>query len=294
MTALSEERVAGGRRQVLAAVGSLALLAGTSLGAGATTAGIGAAARPVSRAGARLHVEVEGRGAPVLLMHGGLGHLGWFDGLRRHLVASGRQVVLFDTRGMGRSSLGEGLSYGAAELDAYAVLDALNVPRTDVIGFSDGGIVGYRMAARADSRVSRLVTIGSRFSAENGRGMWPAFDGWNRASLAAGDFHFIVEDYDRLSPDRDFDRLMRQAVAMWKDDGPQGHPGQAALARITQPVLVAVGDRDPFLSVADAVTVRATLKQAQLLVRPGATHPAYRERPEVFVPALDALLKAPA
>jgi pimeloyl-ACP methyl ester carboxylesterase len=203
-------------------------------------------------------------------------------------------VILFDTRGMGRSSLGDGLSYGAAELDALAVLDTLGVRRVDVIGFSDGGIVGYRMAARADSRVIRLVTIGSRFSAENGRAMWPAFDGWSRASLSAGDFRFIVDDYDRLSPDRDFDRLLRQAVAMWKDDGAQGHPGLAGLGRITQPVLVVVGDRDPFLAVGDAQAAQRALGRSQLLVVPGATHPAYRERPEVFVPALEALLRTPA
>jgi pimeloyl-ACP methyl ester carboxylesterase len=275
------------RRRVLGATAAAALLAVRD------AAGAPAKGRTITRTGARLHVETEGHGAPVLLLHGGLGHLGWFDDLRRHLVTAGRRVILFDTRGMGRSSLGEGLSYGAAELDAYAVLDALDLRRADVIGFSDGGIVGYRMAARADSRVTRLVTIGSRFSAENGRGMWPAFDGWNRASLLAGDFRFIVEDYDRLNPDRDFDRLMRQAVAMWKDDGPQGHPGLDALGRITQQVLVAVGDRDPFLALADASTARAQVKRGQLLVVPGAGHPAYRERPDVFLPALDAFLKLP-
>jgi pimeloyl-ACP methyl ester carboxylesterase len=248
--------------------------------------------RAVTREGARLHVETEGRGEPVLLLHGGLGHLGWFDGLRKHLVSRQHQVILMDTRGMGRSSFGAALSYAAAELDAYAVLDAVGVQRAAVIGFSDGGITGYRMAARVDSRVTRLVTIGSRWSAENGRAMWPAFDSWSRKSLLEGDFKFIVEDYDRLNPDRDFDRLMRAAVAMWKDDGPSGHPGAAALERITQRVLVAVGDADPFLSVADAASARARLKNAQLLVIPGATHPAYRERPDVFLPALDAFLKA--
>jgi pimeloyl-ACP methyl ester carboxylesterase len=249
--------------------------------------------RTVSRDGARLHVEVEGRGEPVLLLHGGLGHLGWFDELRRHLAARGRQVVLVDTRGMGRSSLGASLSYAAQEADAIAVLDALGLGRVDLIGFSDGGIVGYRLAARADSRVRRLVTIGSRWTAEHGRSMWPTFDGWNRKSLSEGPFKFIVDDYDRLSPDRDFDRLMKAAVAMWKDDGPQGHPG-AQIERIAQPVLVAVGDGDPFLAVADAAMAKARMKNAHLLVVPAATHPAYRERPDVFLPALDRLLASSA
>jgi pimeloyl-ACP methyl ester carboxylesterase len=273
---------------------SLTAQAQTNTGASPATAGAGAATtRSVSRDGARLHVELEGRGEPILLLHGGLGHLGWFDELRRHLVARGRQVVLVDTRGMGRSSLGASLSYAAQEADATAVLDALGLARVDLVGFSDGGIVGYRMASRTDSRVRRLVTIGSRWSAENGRGMWPAFDGWNRKSLSEGPFKFIVDDYDRLNPDRDFDRLMKAAVAMWKDDGPQGHPG-AQIERIAQPVLVSVGDGDPFLSVADAAIAKARIKNAQLLVVPAATHPAYRERPDVFMPALDRFLASSA
>lgn len=277
------------RRAILAGTTVLAVAFGSSAQAQSTPA----CSHTVSRAGAQLHVATEGTGEPVLMLHGGLGHMGWFDDLRRHLVARGRHVVLVDTRGMGRSTLGDGLSYAQQEHDAHAVLDALGIARADVIGFSDGGIVGYRMAARADSRVRRLVTIGSRWSAENGRGMWPAFDGWNRKSLSEGPFKFIVDDYDRLNPDRDFDRLIRAAVAMWKDDGPNGHP-QALLDRIAQPVLVAVGDGDPFLSVADAAAAKARIKAGQLLVVPRAGHPAYRDRADVFMPALDALLAAKA
>jgi pimeloyl-ACP methyl ester carboxylesterase len=246
--------------------------------------------REVVREGAKLYVEVHGTGEPVVLLHGGLGHMGWFDQLRTHLITRKRQVVLIDTRGMGRSSLGSAvLSYETQELDVYAVLDALNIAQTDLIGFSDGGIAGYRMAARSNSRVRRLITIGSRWSAENGRSMWSAFESWNRKSLSEGTFKFIVDDYDRLNPDRDFDRLVRSAVSMWKDDSASGHPN-AAIDRIGQPVLVAVGDADPFFSVQDAATAKSRIKNAHLMVIPGATHPAYREQPAIFFSALDAFM----
>ncbi len=244
-----------------------------------------------SRGGAAIHYQTHGSGNPILLLHGGLGHSGWFDGLRDHLVGRGWQVTLIDTRGMGRSSLGDiALSYAAQEEDAYAVMDALGIEACPVIGFSDGGIVGYRMASRPSPRVTRLVTIGARWSAENGRGMWEVFDSWNREALWAGDFRFIVDDYDRLNPDGDFDRMIGQAIAMWKDSGPDGHP-EEAVETISVPVLVAVGDSDPFLSVADANEARAHIPNARLLVVPGASHPAYQERPDIFLPALDAFLE---
>ncbi|MEL6102989.1 MAG: alpha/beta hydrolase [Pseudomonadota bacterium] len=244
----------------------------------------------VSHAGADIYYETHGHGSPILLLHGGLGHSGWFEGLRDHLAASGYQVVLIDTRGMGRSSLGDvPLTYAAQEEDAHAVLDAIGIATCPVIGFSDGGIAGYRMAARREPRVSKLVTIGARWSAENGRGMWDTFDTWNRESLGAGDFSFIVNDYDRLNPDGDFDAMVTQATAMWKDSGEDGHP-EERIGQISIPVLVTVGDSDPFLSVGDADDARRQIENAQLLVVPGATHPAYQERPNIFLPALDAFL----
>ena len=272
------------------AIGMGALAAATNPVRAASSQGI--TSRTVERAGAKLYVESEGTGEPVLLLHGGLGHMGVFAGLRKQLVNMGRQAVLIDTRGMGRSSLGsETLSYGVQEQDAYAVMDALAIRACPVVGFSDGGIVGYRMAASPTSRVNRLVTIGSRWSAENGRAMWEAFDSWDRAFFEASDFRFLVDDYDRLSPDGDFDRMMKQAAAMWKDSGPDGHP-EAAIDSIAVPVLIAVGDSDPFLSVNDAADAKRRIAGASLLVLPNAGHDAFVQRPSVFEPALGQFLTA--
>jgi pimeloyl-ACP methyl ester carboxylesterase len=78
----------------------------------------------------------------VLLLHGGLGHMACFGGLLRHLAERGRSVLLVDSRGLGRLSLGNGLSYAAQGQEALAVLHALGVPGCDLIGLSDGGVVG--------------------------------------------------------------------------------------------------------------------------------------------------------
>ena len=76
---------------------------------------------------------------------------------------------------------------------------------------------------------------------------------------------------------------------MWKDSGPDGHP-EERINEIAIRALITVGDSDPFLSVADADNARRQIENAQLLVVPGATHPAYQERPDIFLPALDAFL----
>jgi pimeloyl-ACP methyl ester carboxylesterase len=232
-----------------------------------------------------------GSGDTVLVLHGGLGHSGWMKTVVDALAPRYR-VITIDTRGMGRSSLGmRPLSYERQAQDALTVLQTLGVSNYHLVGFSDGGIVGMRMAATANTRLRKLVTVGSRWSAENGRSMWPAFDGWNSRSLSEGQFKFIVDDYNRMSPDRNFDRLMQQAAAMWKDDGANGHPN-ATIERIVQPTLVMVGDRDPFLSVADAATARSRIRNSELMVVPGGTHAIHNERPDLVLPAITRFLAA--
>ena len=243
----------------------------------------------VEHDGARIYVECEGTGTPVLLLHGGLGHMGWFSELRSHLSQQ-YQVVLVDTRGCGRSAMGfKGISYGQQERDVLTILEQIGIQQCTVIGFSDGGIVGMRLAARKNSPVSQLVTIGSRWRATHGQEMWQEFDSWSRASLSAEPSRFIVEDYDRLNPDQDFERLLRLSVAMWKDDGIDGHPGDR-VDNIRVPFLIVVGDRDPFMSVDHCAELRQRVTNSELLVIPNGTHPAYRERPDLFIPALDRFL----
>lgn len=245
--------------------------------------------RTVRHDGADLHVEVEGAGAPILLLHGGLGHMGTLATLRAHLVPRWR-VILMDSRGMGRSSLGSrGLSYQRHEEDALAVLDALGVRSCPVVGFSDGGITAMRMAAQDDGRVSALVVIGSRWRAEHGRHLWDAFKQANRETLSDGPHASLIEDYDRLSPDQDFDRLGRASAAMWRDTGASGYPGDRVDA-ISVPLLIVVGDRDPIMFVEPCAELRSRVATSQLLVLPIAGHAAHAERADLFHPALDSFL----
>lgn len=240
----------------------------------------------VRHRGAALVVESEGSGPPVLLLHGGLGHMGTLAGPRRALVAAGYRVVAVDARGMGRSSMGEAaLSYGQLEEDALAVLGALDIAACACLGFSDGGIVGLRLTARAGSPLRALVTVGARWRVDQGRHLWPAMEKTDRRTLSAGPLAGVVSDYERLSPDGDFDALGRASAQMWRDSGPTGHPEDQVDA-IAAPLLIAVGDRDPILSVSAALALRDRVSGSELLVLPGAGHAAFDERPELFEPAL--------
>jgi pimeloyl-ACP methyl ester carboxylesterase len=114
--------------------------------------------------GAHIHYVAYGKGEPVLLLHGGLSNkLSWFSQIP-WLVASGRRVVLIDTRGHGDSTAGNTkLSYQIFAKDTLQVLDRLGIQRTDIIGWSDGGIIALLLGLEAPGRVGRIVAISANF-----------------------------------------------------------------------------------------------------------------------------------
>lgn len=96
-------------------------------------------------------------GPPVVLLHAFPLSSDVFDRLRRHL--DGSRVVRVDLPGLGRSaSAAVGEPSVAAMADAVvAVLDAVGVDRTVVLGVSTGGYVALELAARHPHRVGGLV-----------------------------------------------------------------------------------------------------------------------------------------
>jgi class 3 adenylate cyclase len=73
-------------------------------------------------------------------------------------VAHARRAVMYDRRGLGGSQREvDDLSLDAQVADLDAVVDHLELDRTDMIGFHDGAAVAVAYAARYPERVSRLV-----------------------------------------------------------------------------------------------------------------------------------------
>jgi len=66
-------------------------------------------------------------------------------------------VIAIDSRGHGRSTLGaQKLRYELIASDVIAVLDQLRIPKVDLIGWSDGGIIGLELAIEHPRCINRL------------------------------------------------------------------------------------------------------------------------------------------
>jgi pimeloyl-ACP methyl ester carboxylesterase len=113
----------------------------------------------MSIAGIELEVFERGQGAPILYLHGG-GGIGR-DRPFLELLARERRVVAPSHPGFGKSSLPDWLDSVDDIAHVYLeLMDRLDLPRADVVGFSIGGWIAAELATKAPERLSRLVLIG--------------------------------------------------------------------------------------------------------------------------------------
>lgn len=120
----------------------------------------------VSEDGTRIAYEVVGTGRPLVLLHGFTAdHTIWREvGYVERLVAFGRQLILIDGRGHGRSDkphVPDWYDLGRCATDVAAVLDDIGAVDADICGHSLGGTIALAFAAHYRNRVRSLVVNGA-------------------------------------------------------------------------------------------------------------------------------------
>jgi pimeloyl-ACP methyl ester carboxylesterase len=102
-----------------------------------------------------------GSGHPLLLLQHFTGTLDNWDPAVTDPLASGREVILFESAGVGRSTGQVPPTIGGMATHALAFLDGLRLKTCDVLGFSLGGMVAQRMALNRSSEIRRMILVGT-------------------------------------------------------------------------------------------------------------------------------------
>jgi pimeloyl-ACP methyl ester carboxylesterase len=109
----------------------------------------------VEHDGARIWYAAYGSGRSVILLHGGLGHSGNWGYQVPALLEKGYRAVVIDSRGHGRSTRdARPFSYELMACDVSAVMDALQIQRAGLVGWSDGACTAMVLASQAPARVA--------------------------------------------------------------------------------------------------------------------------------------------
>lgn len=116
--------------------------------------------------GLKLAYTVEGEGAPILLVHGfGSTHrVNWVEtGWTRALMDAGFRIIMADGRGHGASDKPHDVSdytLDAMAEDIIDLLDHLDEPGVDIMGYSMGAMVTLVALARHPERFDRAIAAG--------------------------------------------------------------------------------------------------------------------------------------
>ena len=176
-----------------------------------------------------LHCEETGGGEPLVLLHGN-GEDGTYFAHQIAHFSQRFRVLALDTRGHGKSPRGEApFTIRQFARDLLAFLDARDIERAHLLGFSDGGNIALVFALAHPERVGKLVLNGANL---NTRGVKrsvqvPIELGYRMARLFAG-----------LSAKA---RTNAEMLGLMVND-PNVAPEE--LAALTAPTLVIAGEND--------------------------------------------------
>jgi pimeloyl-ACP methyl ester carboxylesterase len=223
--------------------------------------------------GVSLYYETYGQGPPVLLVHGAAGFLETMHPFITAL-ASTHTVIAVDSRAQGRSTDSSApLSYAQMGDDMIKLLDKLGIARTDIVGWSDGGIIGLDMAMKHPSHVRRLIAIGANYDAN---GVAPGALGPQAAAEIASQ---VKPFYDAIAPDPShFPVMVRKIMTMVRTEP---HYRLSELARISAKTLIVAGEHDLILRRHTDMLARA-IPGAKEIIVPGATHFGPLENPDAY------------
>lgn len=240
----------------------------------------------VQHDGARIWYATFGAGAPVILLHGGLGHGGNWGYQVPALVAAGYRVIIVDSRGHGRSTRdAQPYAYERMASDVPAVMDALGIERAAFVGWSDGACIALVLAMQVPERVAGVFFFGCNMDPSGAKP-------FQSTPVIDRCFGRHQQDYAALSATpADFQALVAAVTEMMQT---QPNATAAELAAIRVPVTIVQSEHDEFIKPEHAQYLAGTIPGARLVLLPGVSHFAPLQRPALFNDAvLDFLADLP-
>lgn len=235
-----------------------------------------------------------GPGLPLLCLQHFTGTLDNWDPAVTDALALGREVILFESAGLGRSTGEVPASISGMAAHAIAFMDTLGLERVDLLGFSLGGMVAQQIALERPTFVRKMLLVAT--APEGGEDIMhmekpelkkitddPNLSGLERlvklffapsesSQLAGKAFAARLaarkEDREPLASPEVAMAQIRAFRAWEQSNGDRFNK----LGKITQPCLVVNGVFDDMIPVRNSYMLSENLPNAMLLTYPDAGH----------------------
>jgi pimeloyl-ACP methyl ester carboxylesterase len=253
-----------------------------------------------------------GSGLPLLFLQHFTGTLDNWDPAVTDPLARGREVILFENAGIGRSTGSVPTTVAGMAQHALAFLDALRLSHCDVLGYSLGGMIAQQMAQDRPTLFRRMILVGT--APRGGEDIMhlekPSLqvylnDPKLRGYAVLGKLFFAPTDSSQTAADAFIKRLMQRTQDREPVSGPAVAQAQmaafrdwesvtgerfAGLKSIRQPTLVVNGVRDEMISVRNSYWLSENLPNAVLMTYPDSGHGSLFQFHESFTRQATAFL----
>jgi pimeloyl-ACP methyl ester carboxylesterase len=246
-----------------------------------------------------MYYEIHGTGDPVVLLHGAFMTItnNWTEWIAE--LSKTRKVIAIEMQGHGRTAdIEREFSYESLADDVAALLDYLEIPSADLIGYSLGGGVAMQCAIRHPNKVRKVVSISAVFRLDGL--VREALDAFPKLTSEAFKGAPIETEYKKLSPTpQEFPSFVRRVVAI------QLKPydfGADKLKATKAPMFFVHGDADGVrlehisemfrLKGEEIFGDMRPRSASRLAILPNTTHVTLMKRVPVIVPMVNEFLDA--
>ena len=229
--------------------------------------------------GFKMYCEVYGTGKPLLMIHGNGGDISAFT-KNIPYFSKKYMVIVPDSRAQGKSiDDRDSLSFEMMADDFSALLDAMHIDSSYVIGWSDGGINALLLAMRHPDKVIRLASTGAN--------LWPD-------STAIIPSLWISERNDfNASKNKVFKTAKeRNDNKIFLLDWFQPNIPLLALRKIKCPALIIGGDHD-VITLQHTVLIYQNIPHAYLWIVPNSPHATLKAHADEFNKQVDDFFSTP-
>jgi pimeloyl-ACP methyl ester carboxylesterase len=244
-----------------------------------------------------MYYEVSGQGDPLVVLHGAYMNIPSMGAIIPKLAET-HKVYALEFQGHGRTTdLDRPITYPGLADDVAVFMEAVNLPKADVFGYSMGATAGLQLAIRHPEKVDQLIAASVAYDAE---GWQPAFRDFIPMMTVEmfTDMPF-AEDYKTLAADPEgFPALVEKLIALEKEP----MEWEAEVKALKAPVLIITGDADVatlehsvamfrLLGGGDMGDMGAPLPASRLAVLPATSHTAVIGQVDLLAALIEGFLK---
>jgi pimeloyl-ACP methyl ester carboxylesterase len=253
------------------------------------------------------YYEIHGQGDPLVLIMGLRRNVEWWY---RQLPALSQhfQVIVFDNRGAGRSDKPE-MEYSMRLFadDTAGLMDALELPKAHVLGFSMGGYIAQELALNFPDKIRSLILSSTGCGGDRAVLMSPdrlekfqANAGLQPEEILRKDMDIYFSDEFVEHHPEDIEEFIEISLRHYQPadvffrqfNACRRHDTVDRLNRIAAPALIMTGDGDPLVPPENSHVLKELIPHAELVVFPGGHHCVMIEKADQYNQKLIDFFKA--